>query len=60
MRFSNTSVESNGDEHLVRCLVKGDGTDFGGDGEWLEYLNRRYGAQGVWNVARRAVIGHDR
>ena len=30
-------VEPNGDEHMVRCLVKSLGTEIGGDGEILAY-----------------------
>lgn len=48
-------VEPNGDEHLVRCLAKGDGTELGGDGEVLAYLNARYGPEAVCAAARHAV-----
>lgn len=49
-------VEPNGDEHVVRCLVKGLETEIGGDGESLAYLNSRYGDQAVCLAARGAVM----
>ncbi len=50
-------VEPNGDEHLVRCLCKRDGTmDIGGDGEVLAYLNQRYGPPMVGETARAATL----
>ena len=50
-------VEPNGDEHAVRCLVKPSGTDLGGDGETLGYLNNRYGPAIVCGVAKQTVLG---
>ena len=50
-------IEPNGDEHDVRCLLKSDGTDLGGDGEVLAYLTRRYGAQAVCLTAQGVVLG---
>ncbi len=51
-------IEPNGDEHLVRCLCKWDGTmDIGGDGEVLAYLNQRYSAEMVGQTARAATLG---
>ena len=50
-------VEPNGDRHRVRCLVKPSGTDIGGDGDALEYLNSRYGAATVVHTARGLVLG---
>lgn len=50
-------IEPNGDEHLVRCLCKRDGTmDIGGDGEVLAYLNQRYSPEVVGQTARSATL----
>lgn len=50
-------VEPNGDRHRVRCLVKPSGTDIGGEGDVLAYLNSRYGAAAVVQTAREMVLG---
>lgn len=50
-------VEPNGDEHEVRCLIKKDGTDIGGNHDALVYLNKRYGDQTVCLAAQSAVLG---
>lgn len=50
-------IEPNGDEHLVRCLCRINGTtEIGGDGESLAYLNERYGSQIVCRVARQSTL----
>ena len=49
-------VEPNGEKHLVRCLVKPTGTDLGGDGEVLAYLNDRYGPAAVVQSARQVTL----
>lgn len=49
-------VEPNGEKHLVRCLVKPTGTDLGGDGEVLAYLNDRYGPEAVCATSRALVL----
>jgi len=49
-------VEPNGEKHLVRCLVKPTGTDLGGDGEVLAYLNDRYGPSTVVQSARQVTL----
>jgi hypothetical protein len=49
-------VEPNGEEHTVRCWVRVDGTEIGGDKETMEYLNRRYGPGELSMVARDAVL----
>lgn len=55
-------LEPNGDEHVVRCLCKFDGTtDIGevGDGSVLGYLSDRYGSQAVWALTRQVTLsGH--
>jgi len=55
-------TESNGDEHVVRCLCKFDGTTDIGDpnsGETLKYLSDRYGDQTVWALSRQVTLaGH--
>lgn len=51
-------VEPNGDRHIIRCLCKRDGTtDLGGDGEMMEFLYEKYGAQTVWALARQMTLG---
>ncbi len=50
-------IEPNGEEHVVRCLIKVTGTDIGGNGEVLAYLNSRYGDQTVCLTAQGAVLG---
>ena len=50
-------VEPNGDEHVLRCLVKPTGTDLGGDHETLAYLNHRYGPETVCRTAKQTVVG---
>ncbi|MFI5384963.1 MAG: hypothetical protein ACHQ50_02485 [Fimbriimonadales bacterium] len=54
-------IEPNGDEHVVRCLLKngGAGTDLGGDDHDLRYLVSRYGEQGVCLTAQGVVLGID-
>lgn len=50
-------IEPNGDEHEVRCLIKSDGTEIGGEGESLHYLNEKYGDAEVCLAAQGAVVG---
>lgn len=50
-------IEPNGDEHEVRCLIKPNGTDIGGDREALHYLNEKYGDEEVCLAAQGAVHG---
>ena len=50
-------IEPNGDEHRVRCLVKGEFTELGGERTMLDYLDRRYGGPAVCFAARRLVLG---
>jgi len=50
-------IEPNGDEHLVRCLVRPNQTDIGGNPEILQYLNERYGIQAVYKAALAATLG---
>ncbi len=50
-------VEPNGDEHVIRCLVKPTGTDLGGVAETLAYLSDRYGPEKVCRTAKRTVEG---
>ena len=49
-------IEPNGDEHVVRCLLRGLETEIGGDPEALTYLNSRYGDPAVCFTAREAVL----
>jgi hypothetical protein len=50
-------VEPNGDEHLIRCLCRHDGTtEIGGDGQMVEYLNHKYGDQTVWALSRQIAL----
>lgn len=49
--------EPNGEEHLVRCLVKNSSIEIGGDGECIAYLNHRYGPQAVSITARNITLG---
>jgi hypothetical protein len=51
-------IEPNGDEHLVRCLCKDDGsTEIGGDGEMVGYLNDKYGSPNVCSLSRQTTLG---
>jgi len=53
-------TEPNGDEHIVRCLCKFDGTTDIADmrgGEALKYLSDRYGDQTVWALTRQVTLG---
>ncbi len=50
-------IEPNGDEHQVRCLIKLNGTDIGGERETLHYLNDKCGDQEVCLAAQGAVLG---
>lgn len=50
-------IEPNGDEHPVRCLMRPTGTEIGGDGESLNYLNEKYGDAEVCLTAQGAVLG---
>ena len=50
-------IEPNGDEHKVRCLIRPNGTDIGGDKDSLVYLNEKYGDQQVCLAAQGAVLG---
>lgn len=50
-------IEPNGDEHPVRCLMRPNGTEIGGDGESLQYLNVKYGDVEVCLAAQGAVLG---
>ena len=50
-------IEPNGDEHVVRCLCRNDGsTDIGGDGQMVDYLNEKYGSQTVWALSRQVTL----
>ncbi|MBV6489825.1 MAG: hypothetical protein CNCCGFBP_00199 [Fimbriimonadaceae bacterium] len=55
-------TEPNGDEHVLRCLCKFDGTTDIGDpsaGEALKYLSDRYGDQTIWALTRQVTLaGH--
>lgn len=48
--------EPNGDAYEVRCLCRGDGTEIGGNGDELAFLNAKYGPATVCSVARRLTI----
>lgn len=50
-------IEPNGDEHKVRCLIRSNGTEIGGDEADLHYLNEKYGDQEVCLAAQDAVLG---
>jgi len=54
-------IEPNGDEHLVRCLVKDKDSETiiaASKGETIVYLNDRYGSANVWSTARGIVLGN--
>lgn len=53
-------TEPNGDEHILRCLCKFDGTTDIGDpsaGDVMNYLSDRYGDQTVWALTRQVTLG---
>jgi hypothetical protein len=50
-------IEPNGDEYLVRCLCRLDGsTEIGGDPVVIAFLNEKYGDQALCGVAREAAM----
>lgn len=51
-------IEPNGDEYLVRCLCKPDGTtEIGGDPGAIAFLNEKYGDHSLCVAAREATLG---
>jgi hypothetical protein len=50
-------IEANGDEHIVRCLIRPNLTEIGGDFEIVQYLNERYGEEAVCRAALAATLG---
>lgn len=50
-------VEPNGDEYRVECLIRRDGgTDIGGNGDELYYLQERYGSSGFSTFVRGIAL----
>ncbi len=49
-------IEPNGDEHRIRCLLRGLSTEIAGSPEALTYLHTRYTDQAVCFTAREAVL----
>lgn len=51
-------VESNGDRHQFRTLIKGLQTEVFGNAVVLQYLNGRYGHESVCFTLREAVLAN--
>jgi hypothetical protein len=50
-------VEPNGDETVVRCTCRSEGTTVDGEGDALHYLNERYGDVVFCTAVRDAALG---
>jgi hypothetical protein len=48
--------EANGDEYTVHCICRPDGTEVGGSGDDLKYLNERYGDVYFCTTIREAAL----
>lgn len=51
-------IEPNGDEYVVKCLCRDEGTTVDGEGDALSYLNERYGDVAFCTAVREAAMGH--
>ncbi len=54
-------IEPTGEEHLVRCLCKSDGTTdlgFMGERERLASLEEKYGPQVICALSRQTTLAH--
>ena len=51
-------VEPNGDEYVVKCLCRVEGTTVDGEGDALCYLNERYGDVAFCTAVRNAAMGN--
>ncbi|MHB8635520.1 MAG: hypothetical protein ACYC96_03495 [Fimbriimonadaceae bacterium] len=49
-------VEPNGDEYVVKCLCRDEGTTVDGEGDALSYLNERYGDVVFCTAVRNAAM----
>jgi len=49
-------AEPNGDEQVIRCLVKPASTGLGGEHETLTYLISRYGPEKGCRIAKQTVV----
>jgi len=51
-------VEPNGDEYVVNCICRQEGTTVDGEGDALSYLNLRYGDVAFCTAVRNAAMGN--
>ena len=49
-------IEPNGDEYVVKCLCREEGTTVDGEGDALSYLNERYGDVVFCTAVRNAAM----
>jgi len=50
-------IEPNGDEYVVKCVCRDEGTTVDGEGDALHYLNERYGDKAFCSAVRKAALG---
>jgi hypothetical protein len=50
-------IEPNGDEYVVKCLCRDEGTTVDGEDDALSYLNERYGDVEFCTAVRNAAMG---
>jgi len=51
-------IEPNGDEYVVNCVCRDEGTTVDGEGDTLVYLNERYGDVAFCLAVRNAALGN--
>ena len=51
-------IEPNGDQYIVNCICRKEGTTVDGEGDALSYLNERYGDVAFCTTVRNAAMGN--